>query len=182
MSGSMEAGKLRLWRGKPAQKGRPLAIQVMIESPWSLYFIRTLWFSGESACFLAKSKCWSTFSTSFIYVHQFSSIFCYLKSPFGPCQSCCSRSPSVTLGFLALSCKEPGLLEAPWGTGASSAAWGKPVLLRWGCSLQWEVPDIFWFCFTIEHMRQILVGGCATGLKHMSQMEKLKIFQTTNPH
>ena len=67
-------------------------------------------------------------------VHLFSSIFRYVK-PFGGCQSSYG-SPLVTLGFLARSCKEPGLLEPPWGLGASSAAWGKAVLLLWGCSLQ----------------------------------------------
>ena len=90
--------------------------------------------------------------------------------PFGACQSC-YRSPLVTLGFLAPSCKEPGLLEPPWGSGASSAAWGKAVLLLWGCSLQWEVPGFFLFRFPIENMRHILLGGCATPLKHMSQLE-----------
>ena len=143
----------------------------MIESPWNFnYLIRTIWFFNVAkwriSMFHNKITVLIYISTN---VHQFSSIFRYVK-PFGACQSC-YRSPLVTLGFLAPSCKEPGLLEPPWGSGASSAAWGKPVLLLWGCSLQWELPGICLFRFTIAKMRHILLGGCATPLKHMTQLE-----------
>ena len=181
MSKSMEAGKPpslnSLKEKKTLHKGRPhphaaLAIQVMIESPWNFnYLIRTIWFFNVAKW---RISMFHNKITVLIYIsthgHQFSSIFRYVKSPFGACQSCYT-SALVTLGFLAPSCKEPGLLEPPWGSGASSAAWGKPVLLLWGCSLQWELPGICLFRFTIAKMRHILLGGCATPLKHMSQLE-----------
>ena len=116
----------------------------MIESPWNFnYLIRTIWFLNVAKW---RISMFHSKITVLIYIsthgHQFSSIFRYVKSPFGACQSCYS-SALVTLGFLAPSCKEPGLLEPPWGSGASSAAWGKAVLLLWGCNLQWELPGFF---------------------------------------
>ena len=100
-----------------------------MEFQLSDYLIRTLWFFNVAKW---RISMFHNKITVLIYIsthgHQFSSIFRYVKSPFGACQSCyCSAL--VTLGFLAPSCKEPGLLEPPWGSGASSAAWGKPVLL-----------------------------------------------------